>query len=101
MWIYLNNSFLSIVQHKDDPNILHVRARKESDIEAVFPDAVVKHTPSGDYKYRTDIERETVAQVIAQSVTGIDYTNFKNSVDDQQRHDVYMQLWSDSHRLQV
>ncbi len=61
MWVYLNNSFLSIVENKDDSKLLHVRARREGDIEAVFPDVDVLATPSGDYKYRTDIERETIA----------------------------------------
>jgi hypothetical protein len=100
MWIYLNNSFLSIVQNFEDPALLHVRARKEGDIEEVFPDAEVTVTPGGDYRYRTDLPREAVAQVIAENVNRIHYTNFKNSVDDAKRHNVYMDLWSASHALE-
>ena len=55
MWVYLNNSFLSIVENMDDSRLPHVRARKKDDIEAVFPDADVLATPAGDYKYRADI----------------------------------------------
>lgn len=101
MWIYLNNSFISIVENNQDSDQLHVRARKEGDIEAVFPSADVLVTSSGDYKYRTDISRKAVAELIAYEISGINYTNFKSSVDDSRRHDVYIRLWSDSHDLEV
>ena len=38
MWIFLSDSFLSIVAHRDKPGVLLVRARRAGDIEAVFPD---------------------------------------------------------------
>ena len=101
MWIYLNNSFLSIVENNQDSSKLHIRARKEGDIEAIFPAAEVLATPSGDYKFRADIPRDEVAGVIANNITNINYTNFKNSVDDYHRHEVYMDLWSASHGLEV
>lgn len=42
MWLFLDRSFLSIVD-KGDPSgqTLVVRARQRGDIEAVFPDAQV------------------------------------------------------------
>ena len=101
MWIYLNNSFLSIVENNQDSSKLHIRARKEGDIESVFPAADVLATPHGDYKFRTDISRGEVAGAIANNINSIDYTNFKNSVDDFKRHDVYMDLWSASHGLEA
>jgi hypothetical protein len=100
MWIYLNSSFLSIVENSEDPSMLHVRARREGDIEEVFPDSNVTETPDGDYKYRTDLSRDDVAEAIARNINGINYTNFKNSIDDEVRHDVYMDLWSASHGLE-
>ena len=100
MWIYLNNSFLSIVENDQDSSLMHVRARARGDIEAVFPLAKVKHTPQGDYKYRTDIKREIVATALHNSIMNIDYTNFKNSVEDHVRHDVYLSTWSAAHGLQ-
>jgi hypothetical protein len=100
MWIYLNNSFLSFVENKDSWKLLHVMARKKGDIEAIFPDAEVLSTPSGDYKYRTDISRVTVCNTISDELLNIGYTNFKNSINDLQRHDVYMRLRSHSHGLE-
>lgn len=101
MWIYLNNSFLSIVQNDQDADLLHVRARKKDDIEAVFPNASVKFTPTGDYKYRTDVRRENVANALHRMAATIEYTNFKNSVKDHQRHDAYMDTWSAAHGLEA
>ena len=100
MWIYLNNAFLSIVQNHYAPDMLHVRSRRKGDIEAVFPDAEVLNTPDGDYKYRTDIERGQVADKISEQVGKIDYSNFKKSIADPERHDIYLDTWSTAHGLQ-
>jgi len=99
MWIYLNNSFLSVVQHKDNPKLLHVRARKKGDIEAVFHQARVTHTPSGDYKYRTNMGREVMARAMRSQLIALQYTNFKNSVKDPERKMAYMDTWSAAHGL--
>lgn len=100
MWIYLNNSFLSIVRSQFNPELLHVRARKEGDIEAIFPEADVLATPTGDYKFRTELRPSRVAEVMLERVMAIDYTNFKNSVEDHQRHNAYMATWSAAHGLE-
>ena len=94
MWIYLNNSFLSIVAKNDNPGLLHVRARREGDIEALFPAERVTATSHRDYAFRADIERTQVELAIRNEVSSIDYTNFKGSVDDGDRHDEYLRVWS-------
>jgi hypothetical protein len=48
MWIFLNDSFLSIVANRELAGVLLVRARKEGDIEAVFPDATVREGEGTD-----------------------------------------------------
>jgi hypothetical protein len=105
MWICLNNAFLSIVAPttgttaaKKDEAI--VRGRCKGDIEAVFPDAVVTHTPDRDYAFRASITPEAVANAIAAQVRGIDYGNFKDSVIEPDRHDAYFDVWQAMNRLQ-
>ncbi len=93
MWIYLSDSFLSIVTSGRKTH-LTVRARKAGDIERVFPTAKVVETPGRDYAYRAEIARAAVAKVLADRVTAIDYPNFKDSVSDDQRHDAYADCWS-------
>lgn len=100
MWAFLNNSFLSAVAHRDQPDALMVRARLRGDIEAVFPDAEVSETPDADYRFRAVVPREQFADVIAETARSIDYSNFKNSVMDERRHDAYLRVWSVMHREQ-
>ncbi|KAB2856245.1 MAG: hypothetical protein F9K46_14460 [Anaerolineae bacterium] len=94
MWIFLPDSFLSIVAHRDLPDHLLVRARKKGDIERVFPEAKVEHTPRADYPYRAPIPRARVAEALAAQAQAIDYDNFKNQVGDDARHDAYFSCWS-------
>lgn len=93
MWVYLNDSFLSIVENEGDPDTLLVRSRSAGDIEAVFPEASVEHTPISDYAFRAAISREEVAVGIAKRVFSIDYPNFKNSVKNMDRKITYTSVW--------
>lgn len=101
MWIFLSNSFLSVVD-KGDPSgaTLLVRARRRNDIEAVFPDAAVVENAGTDYQFRARIDREQVALAMAEQVRGIQYGNFKATVHDENRHDAYREAWSAMMRFQ-
>lgn len=93
MWIFTNQSYLSVVQHRDDPNLVLVRARIEGDIEEIFPEAFVFQEKGSDYKYRAAIEKSEVAVAIAKQIMEIDYDNFKGSIEDINRHNVYLYVW--------
>jgi hypothetical protein len=93
MWIFLSDSFLSVVQHKDDVSKLLVRARLKGDIERAFPGVTAEETPIADYRYRAIVPREKFAARLAALADGIDYTNFKKSVRDEARHEAYMNVW--------
>ncbi len=95
MWIFLSDSFLSIVHDPDPakPRNLLVRARVKGDIERVFPGALVKRTPERDYLFRASIRNDVVANAIQSRISNIDYGNFKDSVDEEGRHNVYFSVW--------
>lgn len=93
MWVILNNSALSIVRDRADTGNLLVRSRFNGDIERVFPGADVKVTPDADYLFRAFVPADEVAFAIAERALDIDYTDFKGSVDDRDRHDVYFGVW--------
>ena len=101
MWIFLNNSFLSIVQHRKNSDLLLVRGRINGDIEAVFPSAKVIELCNADYRYRAEVSRHEVTLALIQEVQRITYDNFKNSVQDDLRHDAYMRVWSVMHGAQT
>lgn len=94
MWIFLSQSFLSIVAVKDQPEILVVRSRISGDIEYVFPEAEVLTDIGSDYKYRAFLSRKLVAEVIALEISNIDYTNFKKSVNPYNRELAYFDVWA-------
>lgn len=100
MWIFLKDSFLSIVAHRDRPDDLLVRARKQGDIERVFPEAVAQETRNADYRFRAAIPRARVAEMLAAQAHAIDYGNFKNQVRDSARHDAYFECWAAMARYQ-
>jgi hypothetical protein len=101
MWLFMNKSFLSIVD-KGDPSgkTLLVRARQAGDIEQVFPDAEVQMEAGSDYHYRARIDRGQVANAIADAIRNIDYSNFKSTVSDPDHHDAYLDVWSTMYAFQ-
>jgi len=101
MWVFMSDSFLSIVAHEREPEMLLVRARCEGDIARVFPGVTESVDRHADYLYRAVIPRERVAQRLGEMASAISYPNFKNTVSDPERHDAYMDIWSTMYRLQV
>ena len=100
MWIQFNNSFLSIVENRDNKLELLVRARVKGDIEKIFPDADVFENDSADYKYRAFISKAKAAAKMMFKMTDIDYDNFKNSVIEIQRKNAYNNVWTELRKLQ-
>jgi hypothetical protein len=102
MWVFLSNSFLSVVADKENPEggRLLVRARKAGHIENVFPDVEVDWTPNADYAFRARVPREEVAKAMAAEVLNLDYTNFKNSIKDGRYHDACIETWFAMNALQ-
>ena len=102
MWVVLNNAFFSIVQNENNEEELLVRARVKGDIEKIFPKANVFEDNYADYKYRSFMNRETVASTIKEKVLNINYGNFKSSVSnsDYERSSAYAGVWSALYKLQ-
>ena len=110
MWIFLNNSFLSIVSYKsanaDRQDQLLVRSRVPGDIETFLGSATsdsavawilennVFEDSSADYHYRLIAPTWLISECLTARVGEIEYPNFKDSVEDQQRHEAYMGVWS-------
>lgn len=93
MWLFASDAFLSVVQDPSDQDILIVRARREGDIDTLFPNADVVRRPERDYLFRAFISREDVAAVVADYVMGLDYTNFKDSVRANDYHGACNRVW--------
>lgn len=101
MWIFKNNAFVSIVEDKDFPDQLWVRARIRGDLERFFEEADwldVIETPDADYRFRCAVDRNILKSALLSAVDAIDYTNFKNSIGtsaiEEERHSAYLKVWS-------
>lgn len=103
MWIVLNDAFLSIVETKN-PECLSVRARVDGDIENVFGDKYKVHKIKfRDYAFRAFIPRRVVAKVLSDRVIGINYGNFKDSINpkEKDRKDMAYAIWNASANFQI
>ena len=100
MWFFGSNAFLSVVQHKQDPAILVVRARLPGHIEKMFPHANVVSLDGRDYQFRAELPREVVAARMQQYVMEMTATNFKDSVKERSYHDACYGVWSCMERIQ-
>ena len=61
MWIYTHKGFLSIVQDFRDENQVVVRGKFKEDILTYFPQASLAIDTGVDYKFKTSLPKEEVA----------------------------------------
>ena len=100
MWIFTPTGFLSIVDKGGDGTTLLVRGRRKGEIESIFPGASVEITRRNDYLYRARIDREQVAQVMAEMIRNLNYSNYKSTIHDHALHDACMEVWEVMYRYQ-
>jgi hypothetical protein len=93
MWVFTPKSFLSIVEHPHEDDLLYVCARFKGDIEELFPQADVVEVPKADYRFRTSMSRDKVADAMARAVRTLDYGDVKTQVKDPDRRDAYIEVW--------
>ncbi len=100
MWIILNNAFVSIVEHRDDPDTLIVRGRFRGDVDRFLGRRAEGETPSADYRFRAEVDRGEVAEAMQRAVAGVRYPNFKDSIAAKFRKALAMRVWSLFHAAQ-
>lgn len=94
MLIFTRTAFISVVDHPQDDRFLVVRGRIAGDIEHVFPEAEVFERPGADYRFQANVARDRVAQRIAAQVKDIRYESFESTIEDGDRRQAYIQVWS-------
>ena len=95
MWIFQNDSFVSVVAHRDLADSLLVRSRVAGDIERAVPGAETFEDANADYRYRAVVSREAFAAALAGAAVAIDYPNFKGSIPRSEgaRSAAYHDVW--------
>lgn len=111
MWIFSVEGFVSIVQHRDQPEHFMVRARIKKDLERFLvcsnSSALIKETPTGDYRFRAVMAKLDCLAGIAFLLQETNYSNFKNAAAAREkdgymssRLQAYHDVWEAMHKLQ-
>lgn len=107
MWIFTPTAFVSIVAHRTKPGILLVRARLKGDLERMFPGCKVAETRAADYRFRAEIPRGRVADIVREHLTALDYDNVKGAIPmhlgkvHRDRSHAMHDVWSVMHQAQT
>ena len=75
MWIFTQDGFLSVVEHRDDSDCLIVRSRARDDLErmAHFAGQEIIVMPDADYRFRVEVPRPVFGAFMREQVVDIDY----------------------------
>lgn len=82
MWLFTKNSFVSAVQHRNQPNTLIVRARRKQDLVKLFPKKAkqIERTIDADYLFRVMVSKKEFAKRMADYIQQeLTYDNFKGA----------------------
>ena len=117
MWLITTRGFFSVVQHRDDKEMVLIRARALEDLESLcelagevlddaaksgFSDDAIIEIDDADYRYRLITDADSWAEVVSALTAEVTYSNFKSAVTerDPDRAHVYMDVWADLLQIQ-
>jgi len=105
MWLFTKNSFVSIVQHREQPDDVLVRARVKKHLVRIFPEMAeeIWHDNEADYPWRLIVSKQALAgRVSAYILQSLDYDNFKAAQETNElawTHFLHA-VWAEGVRLQ-
>ena len=82
MWLFTETGFVSAVQHRDNKDLLVVRARDRQSLVPLSEqtgDPITTNAYS-DYPYRVILHKDVFASWVTEAIKFLDYPNFKNQV---------------------
>jgi len=93
MWFFFSDGFVSVVANMERKGELLVRSRRPEILSNLFPWREILTTTHSDYRYRCSVLKEEWAAIVADRIARIDYSNFKNSIQDQEYHELCERCW--------
>ena len=105
MWLFTKNSFVSIVQHREQPDDVLVRARAKKHLARLFPETAdqIWHDSEADYPWRLIVSKQALAErVSAYILQNLSYDNFKaaQEKDDPAWPRFLHAVWAEGLRLE-
>ena len=104
MWLITTFGFFSIhipIYPERNELLREVRARKREHIEELRKRYCPKlgptiETPTSDYPFRAQATVEELAEAMADLTKDMEHSNFKDSIEDEELHDLCFDIWSDA-----
>ena len=100
MWVMTTDGFFSAVQHRDEPNILLIRARSRADLENLadrigLDESKIVVDTKADYLFRVFVPRQAWITYLTSASEDLDYPNFKSAVGatNPERAYLYHDVW--------
>lgn len=104
MWLFTKHGFYSATRSKTTKGFMQIRARCRGDLENLQQrfglSGKIIETPEADYRWRILCRPSTWEMLAVKLAQDVDYSNFKNSVGDDQHDKPLMAVWSAMHRFQ-
>lgn len=105
MWLFTKNSFISVVQHRERPNDVMIRARRRNHLVRLFPkrEKQIVKTPSADYMWRLVVSKKELSKVLSEYILrNLTYDNFKAAQDPDGSYwmEFLHEVWGAGHKMQ-
>jgi hypothetical protein len=104
MWLFTKHGFYSATRSNTVKGFMQIRARCRGDLENLKREfqltGKIIETPQADYRWRIVCRPTTWEMLALKLAQDVDYSNFKNSVGDDQHDKPLMAVWSAMHRFQ-
>jgi hypothetical protein len=93
MWFFFTDGFVSVVENRERGGELLVRSRRPEILSNLFPARDILTITDSEYRYRCSVTKGAWAAVVAERIARIDYSNFKNSIQDRKYHELCERCW--------
>jgi hypothetical protein len=104
MWLFTKHGFYSATRSNTVKGFMQIRARCRGDLENLKREfkltGAIIETPQADYRWRIVCRPTTWEMLALKLAQDVDYSNFKNSVGDDQHDKPLMAVWSLMNRFQ-
>lgn len=107
MWIITKTGFVSLVEHKDNPDQIRVRARRREHLVETFHlsdhEVIDLGVNCPDYRWHADLARDHVQMFISDAIADLDYSSHvKEEVtgDDKTFYAAMLRCWNALYTLQ-
>lgn len=117
MWLFTRHGFYSVTRSIQEPDKLQIRARAKGDLERLAGFMATREqpvaqgtakdlqkiieTPHADYRWRAIVTPEVWQIIAVELMADIIYSNFKNEIADNYRHNLYLRVWGVMNQLQM